>query len=298
MLIRSKSQAARLDVGALPVRPEPRDILMVPPEHYEVKDVKNPWMRGHQGGVDRAAARAQWEGIKRAFESLGRRVHVLPAAKGLEDMTFCANQAVVGFADDGRYALMSRMKHPSRRREVKFFRQWFSARDYRILELRSPGRFLEGHGDAVWHPGRRLLWGGYGQRSSRAAHGEVSRRLRVPVVLLRLPTAEFYHLDTCFCPLDEGTVLVHPQGLTASGMLLARSVFKRIIIADPDEARRAFVCNSVCLDGTVVAARGAPKTAARLRAAGYRVLEVEAGEFLKSGGGPFCLKTMVYGGLG
>jgi N-dimethylarginine dimethylaminohydrolase len=61
------------------------------------------------------------------------------------------------------------------------------------------------------------------------------------------------------------------------------------------EATDYFACNAHALDGkTVIMQRGAREAVSRLGALGFRVVEVDTGEFLKSGGSVFCLKMMIY----
>ena len=99
---------------------EPSGVLMCPPDHFQVLSVKNPYMSGHVGSVDPDKARRQWEALVAAFESVGCPVEKITATPGLEDMVFCANQSLAGTRPDGeKVALISSMRHVSRRREVR-----------------------------------------------------------------------------------------------------------------------------------------------------------------------------------
>ena len=295
-LITSLGDARALDMAALPARPEPRKLLMCPPDYFEVRDVKNAFMAGNIGAVNQGRARAEWTALKEAFERLGHEVVTIEPAPGREDMVFSANQALPGIDESGRpYVVMSRMRHESRRLEVPFFRKWFEDRGYRILEVETPDTLFEGQGDALWHPGRQLLWGGYGHRTSLDTYRELARRLEVPIIALELPTDSYYHLDTCLCLLDERTALMYPGAFTAEGQEIIRALFPRVIEASDDEAAKAFACNATSLDGRyVVLQRGAPALVKRLAEAGFEPVEVETGEFIKSGGSVFCMKVIVY----
>lgn len=295
-LIRSVAELATLDVEALDCRPEPQRILMCTPEHFCVVDVKNPYMAGNIGRVDRELAMAQWRELGRVFASLGHEVLTIAGEPGLEDMVFAANQTLPGMGrDEIPYVLLSRMRHPSRRREVTHFRAWFEHRGYRIRELSADAGCFEGQGDAIWHPGRQLLWGGHGHRTSLRAYAEIAAQLAVPVLALELQHEGFYHLDTCFCVLARDAVLVHPGAFDQDGLELIAAMFPRVIEVGETEAARYFACNALCLDGrSVVLQRGARETVAALRDHGFEPIEVETGEFMKSGGSVFCLKVMVY----
>lgn len=290
------AEAATLELAALPRRREPSEILMCSPEHFEVKDVKNAFMAGNEGQVDHARALAEWEALKATFERLGHTVHVIPGAAGCEDMVFSANQVLPGEDEAGRlFVVLSQMRHESRRREVPLFERWFAERGYGILRLDDPTLLFEGQGDAIWHPGRRLLWGGYGHRTSLATYRELATKIGAPVIALELPSPDFYHLDTCFCALDEESVLIYRDALTEEGVGLVRKYFSQVIETPKEEAYGAFACNATALPGKkVVIQRGATETRRRLEAAGFAVHEVETGEFIKSGGSVFCMKIMVY----
>jgi N-dimethylarginine dimethylaminohydrolase len=285
-----------LDLASVPDRPEPKRVLMCTPEHFDVVDVKNAFMAGNVGAVDSAEARREWAELRRAFEAAGHEVVTIPAAEGLEDMVFSANQVLPGVGPDGEpYVLLSRMRYPSRQREVPHYRAWFEGRGYKILTLGDSVDRFEGQGDALWHPGKQLLWGGYGQRTSLEAYDAISEALGVPVIALGLADPRFYHLDTCFAPLAADAALVFPGAFTETGREVIARVFPRVIEASERDAIEFFACNAHALDEQVVIIqRGADETVAKLRAAGFDVVEVETREFMKSGGSVACLKMMVY----
>ena len=286
---------SRLD--AYPPLPRPTRVLMTTPDHFRVAYVINPHMEGNIGAVDRERARAQWNALKAEYERLGVPVSTVDGAAGQPDMVFCANQTLPALDADGRrVAVMSRMNAPERAGEVPAYADFFEAEGYAVetLDADLPGTF-EGMGDALWHPGRRLLWGGYGFRTDRSVYDRLSRGLGVAVQPLALHDPDFYHLDTCLCPLDERTALVFPGAFTEADLATIRDHFERVLEAPEDEARTLFACNAHSPDGeTVLIQRGCTVTNERLEAAGYRVVEVETDEYLKSGGSVFCMKLMFW----
>ncbi len=295
-VLRTVAELARLEVGALPPRREPQRILMCTPEYFDVVDVKNPHMEGKIGTVDQRKAVVQWEELRRTFLQTGHEVVTIAGEEGLEDMVFAANQTLVGMTAEGQpYVLLSCMTHASRQREVPYYRKWFESRGYHIYTLTKEAERFEGHGDALWHPGKQLLWGGYGHRSTLAAYEQVAAKLHVPVIALELIDPNFYHLDTCFCVLREDSVLIYPGAFTAEDRAMIARLFPHVLTVSETEATRYFACNAVALDArTVILQRGARETVALLRAHGFNVIEVETGEYLKSGGSVFCMKTMIY----
>jgi N-dimethylarginine dimethylaminohydrolase len=213
-----------------------------------------------------------------------------------EDMVFGATPVCVGLDEDGRrICVASRMKYHSRQREVGPLAEWFAGRGYEVVAFEGLNLSFEGGGDAIWHPGRRLIWGGYGHRSEAEIYPTLARTFGAPVITLELADAKFYHLDTCFCPLSDKAVLLYPPALTESGVALVRRVFQHVIDVNEHEAVELFACNAAAfLNKYVFIQRGAVDTNRRLKELGFEVIEVETGEFLKSGGSVFCMKTAIF----
>jgi len=272
-----------------------RGVVLCPPDYFDVVDVKNPFMAGNAGKVDRDVARHQWEAMRAAFRSAGAEVVELTPLAGCEDMVFCANTAFLGVDANGeKTCVPGRMTFESRRAEVAPMVEWAASRGYRIADAGEASLRFEGAGDAIWHPGRRLLWGGYGWRSDPHVYPALAQTLGVPIIALPLTSSTYYHLDTCFCPVDERTVLLHVPAIAAEGLELVRRAFERVIEVDAEEAQR-FACNATAFFGRVVVIdRRAAAIAARLRSLGYDVIEVDTGEFLKSGGSVYCMKNAFF----
>lgn len=268
-----------------------KGVLLCPPDSFDVVDVKNAFMHGQEGKVDRARAREQWDALAGTFRAIGLEVEMLPPVPGCEDMVFTANPALTGVNARGKkVAVLSRMRHPSRQREVLAHGEWFAAHGYDVIE--SPVLF-EGGGDGVWHPGRKILWGGFGQRSVPEAYPFLAQVFGVETLAIELKT-DFYHLDTCFCPLDAKTVLLYTKAFTRAGLALVRRHFKRVIEADEVDARDRFACNAAASGKHVVIQRGGAALEERLRKEGFDVHPVETGEFLKSGGSVYCMKQWLF----
>jgi N-dimethylarginine dimethylaminohydrolase len=275
--------------------PLPTGILMCPPDHFDVSDARNPYMGVKKGTVDRARAREQWDSVREAFESLGRPVHTIDPVEGYEDMVFAANQTLTGLSPRmERICFLSQMRHPARRGEVPYFESWFKEKGYRIAKLKDPAFSFEGMGDAIWHPGKRLLWGGHGFRTDPEVYESIAKTFEAPVVLLKLVNERFYHLDTCFCPLTSEAVLIYPPAFDPDSLELILRLFPIVLAADEKEASVKMPCNACVIDSTAVLQSGAKTAVRHMKAMGIDAREVETGEFLKSGGSVFCLKMHLY----
>jgi N-dimethylarginine dimethylaminohydrolase len=294
MVIESPATAAEIQLEELPEMPLPRAVLMCPPDWFEILDVKNPLMKGHKGQVDLPKAKQQWAELIRVFESIGVEVQTDMPVAHCEDMVFCANPIFTGLDDKGlRLCVLSHMLYVSRNAEVVAHAEWFRANGYRLVPIEGLVLF-EGGGDAVWHPGRRLIWGGYGFRTEQEVYDKISRIFEVPVIRLELTDPRFYHLDTCFCPLDEKTALIYPPALCTEGLEAIWRLFARVIEVNEAEAL-LMACNASCFFGKyVVIQRGSDRVNQKLRSLGFVVREVDTSEFMKSGGSVFCMKMYLF----
>ncbi|MDX1637545.1 MAG: arginine deiminase-related protein [Balneolaceae bacterium] len=293
----SSAEQVDFSIYDLPTMPLPRRVLMVEPTYFSVDYVINPHMAENVGTVNKMEASNQWQVIADRFEQIGLPVETVKGEEDLPDMVFCANQSLPFLDGDGNtHVVMSIMHSDQRKKEVPYIEQWYRQNGYAVHHL-DHGNItdFEGCGDAIWHNGRRLLWGGYGYRSSLEAYRVISELFELPVITLQLVDEAFYHLDTCLCVLNETTVLIYPGAFTDEGLRLINSVFGRVIKATEYEAKKQFACNATCPDGNnVIIQKGCTDTVTKLRDAGFAVHEVDTSEYLKSGGSVFCMKQMVW----
>lgn len=289
---------ASLDFTAsdVPSMPLPNTALMVHPKAFDVIYSINPHMQEHIGKVDRELAVTQWEVLKEHYTNLGLKVPVIDGVDGLPDMVFCANQSLPDLTQNGeKRVLMSNMRHPERKEEVAYIRDWYKSQGFSIHELASNDSNFEGMGDAIWHLGKRLIWGGYGYRTEAKVYDDISEKLDVPVILLELKHPSLYHLDTCLTVLTENTVLIYPGAFTEEGLQLIHHFFENVLEASEEETMKFLACNAVCPDGkNVIIDKNCVDTIQLLSNAGFSVIGVDTSEYLKSGGSVFCMKMLLW----
>jgi lysine-ketoglutarate reductase/saccharopine dehydrogenase-like protein (TIGR00300 family) len=263
---------------------EPIRFLMCPPAHFDVQYVINPWMEGNVHRSSQATAAEQWQKLQRLIKGQGQ-VEQVPPQPGLPDMVFTANAGLVA----GDQVVLSRFLHRERQGEEAHFRRWFSEHGFTVHELPRDLPF-EGAGDALLHRDGRTLWAGYGFRSELDSHPYLAELLDIEVLSLRLVDKRFYHLDTCFCPLERGHLLYYPAAFDAqSNRLIEQRVpeSKRIAVDETDAVN--FACNAVNVDRRIILNQASADLKARLQKAGFEVFETPLFEFMKSGGGAKCL---------
>ena len=270
-------------------------VLLCPPAYFDVVDQKNPYMSANSG-VDREKAQRQWQTLCSALEQAGCQVETITPTAGLEDMVFAANQVFVGFHEDvGKFIVPSRMVHASRQREVPFYVDWFRQRDYKIIEVDLGNEHLEGHGDLLWHPDWSRIYAGYGFRSTQAGvekFRDAMFKLGIPVVPLHLVDAYCYHLDTCFCPLNNEGVLIYPGAYAPESLATLRGFWKRVHELTADEAH-GFMGNGIVANGRYLTPYVTPHLEEILRQEALSPVVVDTSEFEKSGGSLFCMKSFL-----
>ncbi len=257
---------------------------MCPPDQYDIDYVINPWMAGNIHKSSHNEAVQQWRSLRDLLEQDAIVEEIAPA-HGLPDMVFTANAGLAL----GKKVVLSRFLHRERQGEQEPFKAWFKQHGFEVFEL-PPDLPFEGAGDALLDRQGACLWAAYGFRTELDAHPYLARWLNLEVISLRLIDPRFYHLDTCFCPLEGGWILYYPQAFDAySNRLIERRVppEKRIVVSEADAVR--FACNAVNIGGKIYLNQVSSELRGRLEAAAFAVIETPLTEFIKAGGAAKCL---------
>ena len=160
---------------------------------------------------------------------------------------------------------------------------------YRVIEIPDEICF-EGEGDALFL--NDVLFMGYGFRTDIEAHSIVANALGVDYVSCELIDPKFYHLDTCFFPMDDRIVYHRDAFSDASQMWMidkfveigTHSGLLSIINVHEDQAND-FLCNSIEIGDTVIT----PSDQFSLVLSGKQANTCDMSEFMKSGGAIKCL---------
>jgi N-dimethylarginine dimethylaminohydrolase len=263
-------------------------ILMCRPEHFGIEYEINPWMHVAVK-VDHTRAIEQWEALHSLYTELGEEIALATPVVGLPDMVFTANAAVLW----KRRAVLSRFHHPERAGEEHHWREALEGLGFAVHDV-PPQISFEGAGDALF-VGEHLFQA-WGFRTDEAAHAEVAGVLDVESTSLQLVDPRFYHLDTCFCPLDDRTALIAPAAFTGESVERVRARVPRLIEVARDVAE-GFACNAMPMQGRVISSTAVEAVRAPLTEAGFDVLGLPMDEFMKSGGGVRCLSLPLDLGL-
>lgn len=257
---------------------------MCPPTLYEVAYIINPWMEGNLGKSSQARALKQWQELFAALSRLAS-VHLVDPVPGSPDMVFTAN---AGLARNG-IVVVSNFHHAERREEEQHFRRWFAEANYRVVDLPRETSF-EGEGDALFSSDGSTLWVGYGARTEQASHAALRALWPADVQSLHLIDPRFYHLDTCFAPLEDGSLLYFPPAFDAASLDRIHAFYPpaaRIAVGEEDAL--CFACNVISVGRALVLNQISTELQRSLRLRGFDVIQVALDEFLKAGGAAKCL---------
>ncbi len=152
--------------------------------------------------------------------------------------------------------------------------------------------YFEGAGDALFCGD--TLFAGYRIRSTAISLQHVAALIGVQIMPLELVDGRFYHLDTCFCPLNPTTALWFPAAFDDYGQQVVRSNVPHLIELEEAEAA-SFAANAVIVGRHVVTNTGCPHLHEQLRALGFEPHETPLSEFVKAGGSAKCLTLRLDG---
>lgn len=262
-----------------------RRFLMCPPHHFGVEYVINPWMQGQVNAARQPLAAEQWGNFYSVVSTYADVVLMNPVC-GLPDLVFTANAALIC----ERTAILSSFRCPERQPEVQHYADWLRTDGFDVKTM-PPGKLFEGAGDALFDRGaHKLLWLGYGYRSNDAAIQYVRETIGLDVQPLRLCDPRFYHLDTCFCPLEDGYLLYYPSAFDDESNRAIQSrvpAGKRFAVSAEDAAN--FACNAVNIDGLVILNKATSDLQDWLKSRSFEVIQTRMSEFMKAGGSTKCL---------
>jgi len=279
---------APLPISRLSVGPAEATFLMCPPKLYDVNYVINPWMAGNVHASSRARAAEQWQHLYEAVSSVAE-VRLVEPQPGSPDMVFTAN---AGLERNGIVALSS-FFHRERQGEEQHFRRWFSDAGYTVIDIPRSTPF-EGEGDALFAVDGSRLWAGYGFRTAASSHQVLAEAWHIEVTSLHLVDPRFYHLDTCFAPLNGGYAMYYPEAFDPASIEKIEAFYpaeKRILVSEADAIR--FACNAISVGDTLILNEVSRELADQLRSNAFQVIQVRLSEFMKAGGAAKCLVMLL-----
>ena len=223
----------------------------------------------------------QYANLIEILRQFGIKIKFIPEKYGLVDMVFAAN---AGLIHDG-VCIVSNFTATPRRQETEIYEKYFKQNN----DVVHPYHKFEGAGDALFSHRKSILWMGFGFRTEKEAMNEISPFLNISIQSLCLIDPRFYHLDTCFCPMDDCVMVYLPAFTPESQDIIKRAFEGRIISVDEEDAVN-FACNSFYISekACVIGHKYSDKLKTKIQDIGIKPLETNMSEFLKSGGSVKC----------
>lgn len=232
--------------------------------------------------VNQKKVKEEFDGLKKVFQNLGVEILEIEQVRGLPDMVFSAN---FGFPK-GNLFILSNFKYPQRKKEADHAKNFFEKLGFSVNSL-PPNIAFEGQGDLLTVNGDCFF--GWGKRSDQEAKDYLSRLLKLDLIELKLTNPYYYHLDTCFAPLDEKTVVINPESFDDESLAKIYKYFPNVICTSFEDNKQ-IACNLVVVGKTVVIGAGITgKLKTDFEKYGFTPTEVPMHEFRKSGGSVKCL---------
>ncbi len=256
-------------------------LLMCRPEYYGIEYEINPWMN-IKLSVEQQSAIIQWDHLYQTLLSCGAKINLITPVRGLPDMVFTANAGLFYH----NKIILPHFKFKERQGELAYFQAWFIQADFKLWNtVTTTSPYFEGAGDALLAGNK--LFAGYGHRTDRSFYKQASYLEQNKLVYCELMDPYFYHIDTCFCPLNDKLAIWYPPAFSRDTQLRMEKEIELLAVVE-EEARR-FACNAVVLNDHVVMPSGCPQISAQLEQRGFTVHACVMNEYLKAGGACKCL---------
>jgi N-dimethylarginine dimethylaminohydrolase len=258
---------------------------MCPPEYYGIQYEINPWMK-IENRVDFTQARLQWHALYQTLLACGATIDLLDPVIEHPDMVFTAN---AGLYLQNKI-ILPHFKPKERQGELAYFQSWFEQAGFEFWNEAAPNSpYFEGAGDAL--PAGNKLFAGFGFRSERRFYEEAAYLKPFKLVYCELVDPYYYHIDTCFCPINAQLAIAYLPAFTKeSQKAIAREI--EVLEVTETEAKQ-FVCNAVVLDEHIVLPSACPAIEAELEKRHYLVHHCAMHEFQKAGGACKCLTLRI-----
>ena len=257
-------------------------LLMCRPDYYGIQYEINPWMH-IQKKVNHTSAVKQWNLLYQTILSCNAEVLLIPPEANWPDMVFTANAGLYY----QKKIVLSHFKYKERQGETTYFQNWFTEAGLEVIA--TPNLLFEGAGDALLVG--NLLFAGFGFRSEKSFYEQATYFDHNKLIYCELTNPYFYHLDTCFCPLDDKSAIWFPSAFTkVSQEKMSSSV--ELIAVEENEAK-SFACNAIVLNNHIILPAGCPHITDVLEKRGFIVHSCEMNEFLKAGGACKCLTLRI-----
>jgi N-dimethylarginine dimethylaminohydrolase len=277
-------------INVFPLNMKYNRLLMSFPKYFDVIHYNLNVHMTMSRNVNKQLSHRQWGDLFNILQSNNIRVDLIPPKKNLVDMVFTANGALIY----KNLAIVSKYKALPRQGETECYVDYFKSQNYDVYKMRN---YFEGTGDGIFSHSKNHLWLGHGFRSDSNSSNEIKNVLNddgVKIHSLKLIRPEWYHLDTCFCPIGDGKLLLFDKAFDDESLNEIYSVYddKDIVNVSENDALN-FACNSICIGddnhSILIGHKFSDELKERVKKLGItKIIENDMSEFLLSGGSVRC----------
>ncbi|AYC28528.1 dimethylarginine dimethylaminohydrolase family protein [Paenisporosarcina cavernae] len=256
-----------------------QQVIVCEPKYMAIKEVINDVQKQYASeNINQFRAMKQHQDFVRTLQVEGVQVIKVPAKQDFPEQVFTRD---IGFTV-GNNVFISNMASDVRDGEEEMLRKWLGMNGYAYKRMESG--HVEG-GDVIVD-GKRVFVG-VSNRTSRDAITNLQNELPTHDVIAIPFNPKYLHLDCVFNILSPTDALIFRDAMDEKTIELL-SKYYRLIDVEADE-QFSMGTNVLSIGGNrVISLPVNPKVNASMSEAGYRVIEVDLSEIIKSGGSFRC----------
>lgn len=259
-------------------------IILCPPDYYKIEYQINEWMDVNNK-VDTKNARQQYMILRELIESLGDEVMELIPIDGLPDMVYVRDHALN--LGDGKF-LLTNMSNSQREAETNYAQELLEQNGYEVINIDKKYKF-EG-GDFFQLEDMIIM--GESPRTIRAAIEQIQSLVDVEIFMIPICNSRYFHLDTCFFPIDTNSAIVLHEAFDDSTLSKIKTRFANVYQLNREDVQQ-FSTNLLVLGQTVLGYKFSTGLRQFLERSRFKVIEVDVSEYHKGGGSVHCITLEV-----
>ncbi len=261
------------------------EILVCASDYFRIEYVINPWM-DVRNNADKSEVLLQYRKLLDTLSRAGVRFRGIAPDPKFPDMVYTANYGFI----TGKKFIKANFKYEQRRGEATLAENYFRQMGYKVYSL-PENIYFEGEGDLLYTGKKYFV--GWGKRTMKEVVPYLKEMLEGEVIDLELVDPYYYHLDTCFAPLNEDTVVINPKSFTPVGIEKIHKHFTNVILTS-EQDNKVLACNMVVSGKNVVVGEGITKEfKTNLEKFGYTVFETPMSQYIKGGGSVKCCSLII-----
>ncbi len=261
------------------------EILVCASDYFRIEYEINPWM-DITNNADKSEVLLQYRKLLDTFVRAGVKFHGIEPNPLFPDMVYTANYGFI----TGKKFIKANFKYEQRRGEAALAEKYFRHMGYKVYNI-PENIYFEGEGDLLFTGNTYFV--GWGKRTMKEVVPYLKDILDKEVIDLELVDPYYYHLDTCFAPLNEKTVVINPKSFTEKGLEKINKHFTNVILTS-EQDNKVLACNMVVSGKNIVVCEGVTEEfKINLASHGYSIFETPMSQYIKGGGSVKCCSLII-----